>query len=425
MHELQEYYLMESLEKLSSQKCPLCSKSLASEEYSQAISQLEEKLEKNFEQKNESQKESYELKLEKIKDQHDDELSESHQSHKEQLAKMRGEVKESYQLQFEEVQKNYDALTKQSQKISEQNEKQFEDLEKNLQLSHKKELDEKSKEVTRLEQQQKAYKKEVNQKAAASFEAKEQELEQKLSEKDIQLSRFTTEVESLKKQLTQSQSELKGEAGELDLLARLTEAFPNDHFRRQKRGTSSGDVMHQIRENGKSLDIPIVYDNKAAKTVTKNDIEKAKKYQNIHGTNYVIIVSANLPKNSVPNGWYGTRDGIILVHPSIVIEVTKQIRTAIIEISRLRLSTNDQASKQAQLYQYLTSSEFLRIMEDISAAHETLYKLQTKEEKDHQTLWKSRNHEVDKLVKLANDYGSGIESIIQTSLDEIKVEVKK
>ena len=416
---------MESLDKLSSQKCPLCSKSLASEEYSQAISQLEEKLEKNFEQKNESQKESYELKLEKIKDQHDDELSESHQSHKEQLAKMRGEVKESYQLQFEEVQKNYDALTKQSQKISEQNQKQFEDLEKNLQLSHKKELDEKSKEVTRLEQQQKAYKKEVNQKAAASFEAKEQELEQKLSEKDIQLSRFTTEVESLKKQLTQSQSELKGEAGELDLLARLTEAFPNDHFRRQKRGTSTADVMHQIRENGKSLDIPIVYDNKAAKTVTKNDIEKAKKYQNIHGTNYVIIVSANLPKNSVPNGLYGTRDGIILVHPSIVTEVTKQIRTAIIEISRLRLSTDDQASKQAQLYQYLTSSEFLRIMEDISAAHETLYKLQTKEEKDHQTLWKSRNHEVDKLVKLANDYGSGIESIIRTSLDEIKVEVKK
>ena len=192
VHELQEYYLMESLEKLSSQKCPLCSKSLASEEYSQAISQLEQKLEKNFEQKNESQKESYELKLEKIKDQHDDELSESHQSHKEQLAKMRGEVKESYQLQFEEVQKNYDTLTKQSQKISEQNEKQFEDLEKKLQLSHKKELDEKSKEVTHLEQQQKAYKKEVNQKAAASFEAKGQELEQKLSEKDIQLSRFTT-----------------------------------------------------------------------------------------------------------------------------------------------------------------------------------------------------------------------------------------
>jgi len=416
---------MESLDKLSSQKCPLCSKSLATDEYKQAISQLEEKLEKSFEQKNEFQKESYALDLEKIKERYDEELLQSHQSHKDQLTKVRTEVEESYELQSKELKKNYDMLTKQSQKISEQNQKQFEDLQKQLQLSHQKEMDEKSKEISRLEKQQKEYKKAATKKAAASFEAKERELEQKLSEKDIQLSRFSNEVESLKKQLTQSQSELKGEVGELDLLARLNEAFPNDHFRRQKRGTSSGDVMHQIRENGKSLDIPIVYDNKAAKTVTKNDIEKAKKYQKIHGTNYVIIVSANLPKTSVPNGLYGTRDGILLVHPSIVTEVTKQIRTAIIEISRLRLSSKDQESKQTQLYEYLTSSEFSRIMEDISAAYEALYKLQTKEEKDHQTLWKSRLHEIDRLVKLSNDYSSGIESITQTSLDEIQVEAKK
>jgi len=416
---------MESLDKLSSQKCPLCSKSLATDEYKQAISQLEEKLEKSFEQKNEFQKESYALDLEKIKERYDEELLQSHQSHKDQLTKVRTEVEESYELQSKELKKNYDMLTKQSQKISEQNQKQFEDLQKQLQLSHQKEMDEKSKEISRLEKQQKEYKKAATEKAAASFEAKERELEEKLSEKDIQLSRFSNEVESLKKQLTQSQSELKGEVGELDLLARLNEAFPNDHFRRQKRGTSSGDVMHQIRENGKSLDIPIVYDNKAAKTVTKNDIEKAKKYQKIHGTNYVIIVSANLPKTSVPNGLYGTRDGILLVHPSIVTEVTKQIRTAIIEISRLRLSSKDQESKQTQLYEYLTSSEFSRIMEDISAAYEALYKLQTKEEKDHQTLWKSRLHEIDRLVKLSNDYSSGIESITQTSLDEIQVEAKK
>ena len=54
---------MESLDNLSSQKCPLCSKSLAGDEYKQAVSQLKEKLEKNFKQKNESQKESYDLEL--------------------------------------------------------------------------------------------------------------------------------------------------------------------------------------------------------------------------------------------------------------------------------------------------------------------------------------------------------------------------
>ena len=416
---------MKSLDNLSSQKCPLCSKSLAGDEYKQAVSQLEEKLEKNFKQKNESQKESYALELEKIKEQHKEQLLENHQSHKDQLSKVRSEVEESYELQSQELKKNYDTLTKQSQKLAEENQQQFEALQKRQEISHQKELDEKSKEITRLEKQQKEYKKAATEKAAASFQAKERELELQLSEKDIQLSRFSNEVESLKKQLTQSQAELKGEAGELDLLARLKEVFPNDYFRRQKRGTSSGDVVHQIRENGRSLDIPIVYDNKAAKTVTKKDIEKAKKYQKIHGTDYVIIVSANLPKTSVPNGHYGTRDGILLVHPSLVTEVTKQIRTAIIEISKLRLSSKDQKSKQTQLYEYIMSSEFSRIIEEFSTVYEKLYKLQTKEEKDHQTLWKSRNHEIDKLVKLSNDMGSGIESITQTSLDEIKVEAKK
>jgi len=209
------------------------------------------------------------------------------------------------------------------------------------------------------------------------------------------------------------------------LLTRLKEAFPNDHFRRQKRGTSSGDVMHQIRENGKNLEIPIVYDHKAAKTVTKNDIEKAKKYQKIHGTNYVIIVSARLPKNSVPNGLCGRRDGILLVHPSIVVEITKELRNHIVEISKLQLSTKDQKSKQTQLYEYMIGSEFSRIMDNIFTAHETLYKIQSKEEKDHQTLWKARQHEMAKLARLSNDLSSGVESITQTSLDEIKVEVKK
>ena len=132
----------------------------------------------------------------------------------------------------------------------------------------------------------------------------------------------------------------------------LTEAFPSDLFRRQKRGQSSGDVIQQIRIGGKSLDIPIVYDNKSASTVTKKDIEKAKKYQKIHGTNYVIIVSANLPKTSVPNELYGSREGILLVHPSIVTEVARQIRNGIIEVSKLSTSKEDQKSKQAKLYQY-------------------------------------------------------------------------
>ena len=416
---------MKSIKELSSQKCPLCTKPLASEEYAQAISKLENQLQENFDKKNALQQKSFQKEIEQLKEKHEVELSESDESHAAQLAKMQSKAEEVYEIQLQEMKKSQLKIDQEKDDLFKKQEKDYADLKSKLTKSHEKELVEKSKEIAKLEQAQKSFKKKAIEEASEYFEEKKKKLKSELSEKDLQISRFSEKVESLEKQLKQSQSELKGEVGELDLLASLTEAFPNDHFRRQKRGTSSGDVMHQIRENGKSFDIPIVYDNKAAKTVTKSDIEKAKKYQKIHGTNYVIIVSSRLPKTKVPNGLYGTQDGILLVHPSIVVEITKQLRNSIIEISKLQLSSKDQKSKQTQLYEYMIGSEFSRIMDNISTAHEILYKIQTKEEKDHQTLWKARRNEFDKLVRLSNDFSSGIESITQTSLDEIKVEVKK
>jgi len=275
-----------------------------------------------------------------------------------------------------------------------------------------------------MQKEQSSYKKTVLEEARVTFAQKERSLEQNLQEKDIQLRRFSDEIESLKKQLVASQSELRGEAGELDLYAALTEAFPSDLFRRQIRGVSSGDLVQQIRTTNATLDSPIVYDNKAANQVTKKDIEKAQKYQKIHGTNYVLIVSANLPKNAAPNGLYGSKDGIILVHPSLVVEVARQIRSAIIEIARLSKSKQDRNGKEAKLYEYVISQEFSLLLEKIARTNEKLFILQSKEEKDHQVLWNTRKDLVDSLVKSYNDVSSGIESIIGTDLAELVSEAK-
>ena len=402
---------------ISEFKCPLCSKTLANQEYQSAISQLEEKLKENFDEKNSNQKEKFELNIQNLKEDYEKTIQENHKTHQTQLEQMQEDIEKSYKTQTELMQKNYDIILK-------QNEKQFTDVEKQLRVVHKKEIIEKGKEIALLQKEQARFKKAAVEQASATFAQKERDLFQTIQERDVQLSRFAGEVETLKKQLQQSQSELKGEAGELDLYSSLTDAFSNDLFRRQKRGQSSGDVIQQIRIGGKFLDTPIVYDNKAANTVTKKDIEKAKKYQKIHGTNYVIIVSANLPKTSVPNGLYGTREGILLVHPSIVTEVAKQIRSGIIEVSKLSMSREDQKSKQAKLYQFVMSSEFSMTIEDIAGVNEKLYLLQTKEEKDHNTLWKTRRDLYDQLVKTYNDVTSGIESITQTDLEEIPAEVR-
>jgi len=402
---------------IAEMKCPLCSKPLATDEYGKAISELKQKLQENFDEQNFEQKEEYDLRIEELEKNHKRALEDNHLLHEQQLKQLQNELEKSYKTQADIIQKNYDHILK-------QNEKQFIDLEKQLKNNHKKEISEKSKQIQLLQKEQKNYKKMAIDEARETFASKERSLEQNLQQKDIQIQRFANEIETLKKQIQASQSELKGEAGELDLYAALTEAFPTDHFRRQTRGISSGDLVQQIRTANSTLDVPIVYDNKSANQVSKKDIEKAQKYQKIHGTNYVLIVSANLPKNAAPNGMYGSKDGIILVHPSLVVEVAKQIRTAIMEIARLSKSKQDRNGKESKLYEYVISQEFSLLLEKIARTNEKLFLLQSKEEKDHQVLWNTRKDLVDFLVKSYNDVSSGIESIIGTGLTELVQEAE-
>ncbi len=407
---------IENLMDIQDTTCPLCRKPLASDEYHNAIKELEKKVQQSYSEQDKTKTEKFEHQLKELKEQHEASIKSQHENHTEQLNGLKDDLQRSYKTQLSTLEDNYYTMTK-------QNQKQFEQLEKQLEINHKKDLTEKTKQITLLKKEQDDYKKSITQTIAAQYEIKSSKLKEEVKERDIQIGRFSKEVESLKNQLSQRQSELQGEAGELDLYEILTHAFSRDFFRRQKRGTSSGDLIQQIRTTTGPLDTTIVYDNKAASTVSKTDIEKAKRYKKIHATNYVLIVCANLPKKAVPNGLIGQKDGIILVHPSIVVEVAKQIRSGIIEVSKYTKSKEDQKVKQTLLYEYIIGQEFSMVLQTMAELNEKMYNLQSKEEKDHQTLWKNRKSLQEQLVKAYNDISSGIESITQEDSMTDKIEV--
>ena len=217
-------------------------------------------------------------------------------------------------------------------------------------------------------------------------------LKTEIEKRDLQLDRFRRDTDDLKKKLEQKQSELGGEIGERDLYFDLTQAFPNDSFTRQVRGKSMGDIVQKIRTaTNIALKTPIVYDNKQAETVTAKDIEKAKKYKDVHATDYVIIVSRNLPKKEVKNGLFGEKEGILLCHPCIVSDVVRQIRRAIIEINKQSGSRKDRENKESKLYDYIRSSDFTSTVEKLHDIYQKAADLQDHEEKAHEGLWKQRN----------------------------------
>ena len=340
--------------------CPLCEKPLANEEYHKAKQKLEIQAKEKSEKDEENRRIIHNKEVEDVRVQTEQNVKQYYDKilHNQEKEKERGlldqrKMFEQFMLQKEEQIK----------------------LIRNEQITYKEK-----------------YENEIDNK----YKYEISELTNLLKAKDIQIQRAKDEAEILKKKLTQNQSELTGEVGEINLYNRLTEGFQQeqDYFERNKRGTAMGDIIHYIKTPNGILETKIVYDNKSSSTVTRSDIEKAQRYKKVHNTNHVIIVSSNLPKRDIENGLIGQKDGITLVHPDIVVEIVKQIRQGIIKISNYAKSKIEKESKEAELYDFITSDNFLGLLEENQFVYDNLIEDQEKEEKEHQTRWKKKKMEV-------------------------------
>ena len=173
-----------------------------------------------------------------------------------------------------------------------------------------------------------------------------------------------------------------------------------------------GDIIQRIRtQSGALLEIPLVYDNKEVATITKKELDKQKYYKENEGTDYLFVVSPNLPK-SIKNRAVGKKEGITLIRRDIIVEIAEQIRNAIIEICKNSESKKDQETKQSRIYSYITSREFCRKIESLDKINSDMISIQQEEEKDHQTIWKRRKALLQQSREKYTDISSEIDAII-------------
>jgi hypothetical protein len=244
-------------------------------------------------------------------------------------------------------------------------------------------------------------------------------------------------TQELKEQMSKTQPVLKREVGEQKLLEDLREtfpedqlsrqtsginegalyieliqAFPDDFFRRLKRGSYGIDVIQRIRTTTGIIDTPIIYYNKETDTITEQDIVKAVSDKKVRATDYVIITSSNLPKQEVGNGLYGEKDGILLVHPSILVAVAKTIREGIIRIDRESKSKEDGEFEQAKL-NYIKGQDLNRLFSALSELHTHMFEFQSLDETYHRISWDARRLMRKKLAKISTNIANSCKEFMQ------------
>jgi hypothetical protein len=115
-----------------------------------------------------------------------------------------------------------------------------------------------------------------------------------------------------------------------------------------------------VTENGERIDTPILWDMKTGDNITPKDIEKVKLYKEKYNTDDCFIVASKARcirekdcKNARATGTIRHRDGIILVHQSVAMDVAEHTRRFITEKGRLLKNNSGRISKQANLYDYI------------------------------------------------------------------------
>lgn len=388
-------------------RCPLCGGQVSTEKYSQAIESLRSKAEKLYEVRLQDQRIQSAKQVSQLKEEQDKQLSKLREFYTEQNKSLRNEITVANNRQLTELKQSYETILKRQKEQTELSNKETENSLRQIIEAQKKNLNQS------MELQKKS--KELGLQEGKNMANKDiQELKNELLQKNIQLSRVNQDLEKLKNQTTHTQSELKGEAGEINLYSLLETEFKDDIFERQKRGISSGDIVQRIRTSSGILDSPIVFDNKESQNITKADIEKAKRYKTIHKTNYVIIVSKNLPKKECGQRVIGEKEGILMLDPSVVIAVTSQIRKFLIELSREKISQKDRHSKEARMFSFITSNEITGSLNCLSDIYGRMNDLQIKEQRDHQNQWRNEKKLLDEIRQIYINITGGIDAIIHS-----------
>jgi hypothetical protein len=239
---------------------------------------------------------------------------------------------------------------------------------------------------------------------------KEMELELQLSRANAEYRNLMYRAEKMQKTLDNIPPELRGTAGEFVLIDELKNEFETDELIPKKNGFSMADVVQKIvTTKGEKIATPIVYDKKMGSDVTASDIAKAKRYRIIHNTDYSIIVT----KDIKGKGFTEERDGILLVHPIALLDISRRIRSFLIWSSNQMKISSGKEFKNKKLVELLTSPEYNRDMQTRLEKRLKLEGLQINEENYHNTMWKKRNELLREWFELDSKYEAMIRDIIE------------
>jgi hypothetical protein len=245
----------------------------------------------------------------------------------------------------------------------------------------------------------------------------EEELKLKVMEKDQTITAMQRQIEDLKRRAEQGSQQLQGEVQELELEALLGAKFPRDTIQPVAKGEFGGDVIHRVIGPIGQQCGTILWESKRTKNWSDGWLSKLREDQRAAKAEIAVIISQVLPKDVET---FGFVEGVWVAHPRVALPVAMSLRQTLIEVACVRQATEGQQSKMEMVYQYLTGPRFRQRIQAIVEAFSSMRDDLDRERKAITKQWAKREEQIDRVMQATVGMYGDLQGIAGKTLQEIE-----
>lgn len=388
-------------------KCPYCNKEFP---LTETISkQLREDINKEFEEKN-KKRDIDMAEREKNLSVKEEEIKKSKKSLEE-------EIETKVKIATDDIKKK--AKQEAAKEVSvdlEELKEQVEEKDKKLEQANKAELSFRKK-TRELEES----KKNINLEIAREVDEEREKIEEsvlksaeekhrlKVKEKDKKLDEMTEQIIELKRKAEQGSQQTQGEVLELELEDILNSNFPYDNIKPVPKGIKGADALQEVISPSGQFCGAILWESKRTKTWSDKWIEKLKDDQREAKADTAVLVSIVLPKGR--KNFYSL-SGIWVTCFDLVIALATVLRTSLLQLSSIKLSSVGKNEKMEFLYSYLSGPEFSQRVEGIIETFKDMKNGLDQEKRAINKIWAKRDKQIERVVNNTSGMCGDIQGII-------------
>ncbi|MBX9812323.1 MAG: DUF2130 domain-containing protein [Burkholderiales bacterium] len=245
----------------------------------------------------------------------------------------------------------------------------------------------------------------------------EESLKLKVAEKDQTIASMQQKIEELKRRAEQGSQQLQGEVQELELENLLRVKFPFDVIEPVPKGEYGGDVVQRVVGAGGQPSGTILWESKRTKNWSDTWLPKLREDQRTAKAEIAVLVSQVLPKGVET---FEMVDGVWVTHPRAALPVAIILRQSLVEIAIARQASEGQQTKTEMIYQYLTGPRFKQRVQAIVEAFSSMQEDLDKEKKAITKQWAKREEQIARVMQSTVGMYGDLQGIAGKSLQEIE-----